>query len=216
MALHFPQNVFVFSLWQIVTYECKSYDQQLSFERVCHSERISMPLMVQQGGEPLLYSVASPLNYLLFAVRHRVWSVFFFFLPSKSKPPHLSVLHIPTVYHLILQHKTIFTFLGFIILKAQVIVMVYPPLCFFIPPLYICYFLHPAIGILLTLVCLIRVRQRERKTKASPFLPPSTCPLPPSSACSFSHLPLTPQSAGSCGDSANSFVEKATRFLMVF
>lgn len=61
--------------------------------------------------------------------------------------------------------------------------MVYPPLL-----LYICYSLHPAIRILLTLACLIRVRQRKIKTKASPFFffsLPTTCLLPPSNASSF-------------------------------
>lgn len=42
------------------------------------------------------------------------------------------------------------------------------------PPLYICYSLHPAIRILLTLACLIRVRQGKIKTKASPFFFPAS------------------------------------------
>lgn len=163
--------------------------------------------MDQRGGEPLLSALCNISSKIMFCL----YSVFFSFLPSKSQPPHHSVLHMPAVHHPIFQHKTIFTFLGFIVLKAQVSVIVYPPLCFFIPPLYICFSLHPAIGILLTLACLIRVRQRERKTKASPFLPPSTCPLPHSSVSSLSHLPLT-QSAGSHGDSANWFVKSHSLF----
>lgn len=73
-------------------------------------------------------------------------------------------------YHLILQHVTMFTSPAFVIVRAQVSVMICPPPpLLFIPPLYICYSLHPAIGILLTLACLIRVRQRKGK-KQRPLL----------------------------------------------
>lgn len=85
----------------------------------------------------------------------------------------------------------------------------------FIPPLYICYSLHPAIGIQLTLACLIRVRQRKRKTKGLSFFfwfffsfrfPPHVLSLLPTPVV-FPPFPLTPQSAGSQGDSANWFVK---------
>lgn len=105
---------------------------------------------------------------------------FFFSSPSKHQPPHLFGLHMP--------HEAIFTFFGFLHCEDLGSYHGIPSLLLpSHPPPYICYSLHPAIRILLTLACLIRVRQRKIKTKASPFFPPrpSTCPLPPSRASSF-------------------------------
>lgn len=142
----------------------------------------------------LLHSAASLPNYLSSAIRNTqilvTWffSFFLLFIQQISTSPSVCFTYVYFFYLSILQHKTIITFQAFSIVLAQVSVMVYPPLCFSFLLSYIWYSLHPAIGILLTLACLIRVRQRKRKTKASPFLLPSTCPLPPSSASSF-HSP---------------------------
>lgn len=167
--------------------------KQLSFEWGCLSERsVSRSLIVRQSGDSLLAALCSISPKLPFLCNQKhtdfgdlIFSFFLLFIQQISTSPSVCFTYVYFFYLSILQHKTIITFQAFSIVLAQVSVMVYPPLCFSFLLSYIWYSLHPAIGILLTLACLIRVRQRKRKTKASPFLLPSTCPLPPSSASSF-------------------------------
>lgn len=121
--------------------------------------------------------------------------VFFFlsvftFPPRRSQPPHLSALHLPNFCHPLLQHQTLFTLPSVLHCVGSGWCHGVSPSLLFISPLhYMCYSLRPAIGILLTLACLIRERQKERKTKASPFCASLHMPSP-SSQCLWFSLPL--------------------------
>lgn len=91
-------------------------------------------------------------------------------------------------YHPILQLKTIFTFCCFLPCEDSGRCHVLPSLQLFVPPLYICYSLHPCIWIQLTQTFLIRVSQRKIINRSLLFFPPSPLPL---------HMP-TPSSRSAC------------------
>lgn len=151
-----------------------------------------------------LRSAASLLNYFLFAITQTNFGCLLipsslFFLPQQmSASPSVCFTYAIILWsHIAAQNHIYLFFLR--LPPLQRLVSCYTFLSASFPPLYICYSLHPTIRILLTLACLIRVRQGKIKTKASPFFPPlpSTCPLPLSSASSFlphSPFPCTPVS----------------------
>lgn len=111
----------------------------------------------------LLSFVVSLLNYLLFSSQFSYLSYFLFdcFNPPVSASPIWCFICTTFIYsfHSI---KIIFTFPAFLIMQAEVGVTLHTPVSAFHSSSP-----RPAIGILLTLACLIRMKQRERKTKAS-------------------------------------------------
>lgn len=174
----------------------------LSLRKGHKLQRVWRSLIFQPGGELLLaHSPASPLNYLLCAIRRTHASVSrpfpSLFLLSTSKVstfPSVSFTYANFLSsHLAAPGRVYLS--SFLFCVSSGLCHDIPPALRFVPTLYICYSLHVAIGILLTLACLIRVRLSRKKEKQRPRLYslPSSCPLPPSNASSY----LSPPSQSS-------------------